>query len=318
MSHRSRQGAALGQRRRSSRRPVAAVLALALVRRRARVQPARRPEPRSTLRIGQLQEPDNLNPFIGIQGTDYMLWHLNYDFLVGFDAKTLEPRPELATSWTISPDGKTWTFTIRRARSGRTACRSPPTTSPSPSTTSSRTTCSTWPSTPTASPAPRPSSDTTVEIYTKAPKANMLQHGRADPARAHLEQGQRQGGRRRSYQNKPPIIGAGPFQVVEWQKGKFVHLIANQNYWGGAPKIDELFFQLYTNPDTMSSDLKLGTSTAPSTCRSRSSSSSARRPASPTNKATSWQLHRAGHELLRPARTRRATLYCATSPSVRP
>ena len=60
-----------------------------------------------------VQEPDNLNPFIGVQGIDYMFWHMNYDFLVGFDSKTLEPRPELATEWTVSEDGKEWTFTIR-------------------------------------------------------------------------------------------------------------------------------------------------------------------------------------------------------------
>jgi peptide/nickel transport system substrate-binding protein len=62
-----------------------------------------------------------------------------------------------------------------------------------------------------------------------------------------------------TYQNSPPIIGDGPFQVVEWQKGKFVRLVANKDYWGGAPKVDQVVFQLYTNPDTMASDLKLGT-----------------------------------------------------------
>ena len=67
------------------------------------------------VRIGQLQTPDSLNPFIGIQGLDYQIWHLNYDFLVGFDAKTLAPRPELATSWSVSPNGKTWTFRPARA-----------------------------------------------------------------------------------------------------------------------------------------------------------------------------------------------------------
>ena len=55
------------------------------------------PAEKVTLHIGMVQEPDNLNPFIGIQGIDYMFWHMNYDFLVGFDSKTLEPRPELAT-----------------------------------------------------------------------------------------------------------------------------------------------------------------------------------------------------------------------------
>ena len=57
------------------------------------------PAEKVTLHIGMVQEPDNLNPFIGIQGIDYMFWHMNYDFLVGFDSKTLEPRPELATEW---------------------------------------------------------------------------------------------------------------------------------------------------------------------------------------------------------------------------
>ena len=68
----------------------------------------------TTFRVGWLLEPDNLNPFIGLLGQDYEIWHLNYDFLVGFDAKDLSPKPELAESWTVSPDGKTWTFKIRQ------------------------------------------------------------------------------------------------------------------------------------------------------------------------------------------------------------
>ena len=35
-----------------------------------------------------------------------------------------------------------------------------------------------------------------------------------------------------SYQNKPPIVGDGPFQIVEWQKGKFVRLEANPDLLG--------------------------------------------------------------------------------------
>ena len=39
-----------------------------------------------------------------------------------------------------------------------------------------------------------------------------------------------------SYQNKPPIVGDGPFQIVEWQKGKFVRLEANKDYWAARPR----------------------------------------------------------------------------------
>jgi ABC-type transport system substrate-binding protein len=70
-------------------------------------------EGKVTLRIGLMEEPDNLNPYIGIQSTSYVIWRLNYDFLVGFDDEKLEPRPELATAWEVSDDGTEWTFTIR-------------------------------------------------------------------------------------------------------------------------------------------------------------------------------------------------------------
>ena len=38
----------------------------------------------------------------------------------------------------------------------------------------------------------------------------------------------------------PPVIGSGPFQVVE-NKAKFTRLVANKGYWRGAPKVDEFF-----------------------------------------------------------------------------
>src|SRR5680860_1434620 len=60
---------------------------------------------KTTLRIGLLEDADNLNPYLGYQVTSYLMWHLNYDYLVGFDPKTLEPRPEVAESWTSAPDG---------------------------------------------------------------------------------------------------------------------------------------------------------------------------------------------------------------------
>jgi peptide/nickel transport system substrate-binding protein len=216
------------------------------------------PDAQTSLHIGWVQEPDNLNPFIGIQGTDYMLWHMNYDFLVGFDAKTLEPRPELATEWKVSPDGRTWTFTIRSDAKWQDGV---PVTARDVAFTfnyindNQLLNLATYTNGITRAEA---IDDTTVEIYTRAPKANMLrmvvpilpQHiwSKVDGEAAST-----------SYQNKPPIIGSGPFQITEWKRGKFVRLAANPGYWGGAPQVDEVVFQLYTNPDTMAQDLKLGT-----------------------------------------------------------
>ena len=60
------------------------------------------------------------------------------------------------------------------------------------------------------------------------------------------------------FKNDPPIIGSGPFQTVEWKKGKYVRLEANKSYWRGAPKVDEVIYQTYQNSDTMAQDLKTG------------------------------------------------------------
>lgn len=37
-----------------------------------------------------------------------------YNRLITFDPQKNTPVPSLATDWTVSPDGKTWTFTLRK------------------------------------------------------------------------------------------------------------------------------------------------------------------------------------------------------------
>ena len=233
---------------------VAAVVGVA----RAGASSSPAPAAKVSLHIGWVQEPDNLNPFIGIQGTDYMLWHMNYDFLVGFDAKTLEPRPELATKWEVSPDGKMWTFTIRGDSKWQDGV---PVTARDVAFTfnyindNKLLNLATYTSGITKAVAV---DDTHVQIYTAKPKANMLRMI-VPILPEHIWSKVSGKAATTSYQNKPPIVGDGPFQIVEWQKGKFIRLAANPTYWGGKPKVDEVVLELYTNPDTMAQDLKLGT-----------------------------------------------------------
>jgi len=93
-----------------------------------------------------------------------------------------------------------------------------------------------------------------------------------------------------SYQNEPPIVGSGPFQVVEWVRGKYMRLEANEDYWGGAPKIDELIFQLYKNPDTMASDLEMGTIDGAMDIPVARFAGLQNVPGIEANEATSWQF----------------------------
>jgi peptide/nickel transport system substrate-binding protein len=38
-------------------------------------------------------------------------------------------------------------------------------------------------------------------------------------------------------------VGCGPFVFEEWESGSFARFVANENYWLGRPKLDELFFR---------------------------------------------------------------------------
>jgi peptide/nickel transport system substrate-binding protein len=61
-----------------------------------------------------------------------------------------------------------------------------------------------------------------------------------------------------SFQNEPPIVGTGPFQTVEFKKGAYLRMEANKSYWRGAPRIDEIVFAPYNNPDTMVQEFRSG------------------------------------------------------------
>ena len=65
------------------------------------------------LRVGMTQTIDNLNPFVGFEQVSYDIWETIYPQLDQYNTKTLAIEPDFATSWTTSPDGRTWTFHTR-------------------------------------------------------------------------------------------------------------------------------------------------------------------------------------------------------------
>ncbi len=54
------------------------------------------------------------------------------------------------------------------------------------------------------------------------------------------------------------MIGSGPFKMQEYQQNEFVHLVANKEYFQGAPKIDEAIFQTFGNEDALVQALQTG------------------------------------------------------------
>jgi len=214
------------------------------------------------LRLGMTNIPDNVNPFVGQMSSCYEIWSLNYDLMVGFSAGDYShPQGAAATGladhWSSSDGGRVWTFHIR---SGVKWQDGVPLTAHDVAFTynyviknqlGNYTMYMNFIKSVTAP------DDNTVVFTCTRPKANMLnmwvyivpQHiwGKISGKDA-------QG----SYQNNPPIVGSGPFQLTDYKKDQYAIMTANKSYWGGAPKIDEVDFVYYQNADTMVQEMKSG------------------------------------------------------------
>jgi len=52
--------------------------------------------------------------------------------------------------------------------------------------------------------------------------------------------------------------GTGPFKFLEWVKDDHITLEANENYWGGKPKLDRLIFKVIPDPSARLMALEVG------------------------------------------------------------
>ena len=75
--------------------------------------PVKSNTPSDVLVVGQIAEPKSLDPATVTAVNDFRILMNMYDGLVRYKDGTLEVEPALAKSWTISDDGKTYTFSLR-------------------------------------------------------------------------------------------------------------------------------------------------------------------------------------------------------------
>ena len=74
--------------------------------------PGPQPKAFSTLRIGELGEPDSLNPYVGVTLGSYRVWAHVYELLVGI-GPDLTPVPAIAQSWEVDVSQLNWTFHLQ-------------------------------------------------------------------------------------------------------------------------------------------------------------------------------------------------------------
>jgi peptide/nickel transport system substrate-binding protein len=205
-------------------------------------------EPPTQLVVAASQSVDTFNPFMSFFAIGYTVAGLTYDSLVDWSAEDFKPIPGLATKWEESADHLTWTYTIRE---GVKFSDGEPLTAQDAAFTynlmmtdeDARASSSDLVENFASVEAP---DDTTLVIKLKKPTNQMLALDNAIVPKHIWEKVDKLG----EFKNfEFPLVGSGPFQVVEFKTDQFIRLEANKDYWDGAPAYDELVFRYYKTPD---------------------------------------------------------------------
>ncbi|MCJ8518730.1 peptide/nickel transport system substrate-binding protein [Pseudorhizobium tarimense] len=233
---------------------VAAAIALASFSAQAQTPP-------NVLIVGQIAEPKSLDPHAVTATNDFRILVNLYDGLVRYKDGTLEVEPSLAETWTISDDGKTYTFKLREGvkfhdgsdfnaeavkfNFDRMLKEDHPfhDTGPFPLAFNF-----------SAVEAVNVIDENTVEFKLKEPFAPFLSN-LAYPtgliiSPAAVEEYGKDFGRHPS--------GTGAFKFTEWQSNQLVAAERNENYWDGAPSLEAVVFRPITDSNTRVAEMLAG------------------------------------------------------------
>jgi peptide/nickel transport system substrate-binding protein len=210
---------------------------------------------RKVVKVGVTQSVDSMNPFLAVRLVTGSIQRLTYGFLTVPDSKTLQPSPDLAESWTTSPDGLTWTFTIRQAKwsDGQPITAADAAWTFNKMITDDGAKTGNGPAVANFASVTANGQELTIKL--KTPQASMLDNP-VPIMPKHVWEKVKDISK---YDAEVyPAVGSGPYIAVEHKKDQFVRLEANPDYWRGRPKIDELQVIFYDNPAAAIVGLKKG------------------------------------------------------------
>jgi peptide/nickel transport system substrate-binding protein len=215
---------------------------------------------KTTFTVGTTNDAITFNPMFMIETPEYNTADLIYNTFLTWDQGNYDTKPLLATDWTQSDDGLTWTFNVRddiKWQDGTPLTAEDiaytfnwiieqgvgnfidylPFTEPGGITATSPTTLE-WKTTqPTSAPIYPP------YVYILPKEVLSKYKDKADF---------------RAWKGFPDAIGSGPFKLVDWSRGDFWRLEANPDYFQGAPHFDEFVYRVFKNEEAMAQALKQG------------------------------------------------------------
>ena len=213
------------------------------------------------LRIGSTSNIDSLNPFDAYLSQAYNAFIMEYPQLVQYcdGPKGLYLCGDLASKWTTSADGKTWTFTLKAG--GKWSDGVPVTASDAAWTGNTvlkyaaGATSLLAPSIAHATAFDAPNATTLVIHYSKA-VANVLpqlEQFYILPQHVWSKQIGKKGAGLKTYDpsTKLPIVSGGPFQITSFDKTGTTIFKPNPGYYGPKPHVQAVAMEYFTNSASM-------------------------------------------------------------------
>ncbi|MFO8041869.1 MAG: ABC transporter substrate-binding protein [Alkalispirochaeta sp.] len=214
-----------------------------------------------TLVVGQIAEPNALDPHTVTAVNDFRILVNIYDGLVRFQDGSLAVEPALATDWEISEDGTVYTFELRE---GVTFHDGTPFNAEAVKFNFDRMLDESHPYYDTG-PFPlsfyfsaiqetRVVDEYTVQLVLDEPFAPLMSNlayptGLLVSPAAVESHGD-------SFGRNP--VGTGAFRFVDWESNTRVTVEANEDYWDGPVGVDEVIFRPITDANTRVTEMLSG------------------------------------------------------------
>lgn len=235
-----------------TRGPLRLIVALALAAAALgmSVATAQTPKRGGTLILGVEGEPGSLTAHLATDTAAMMAAYNLFNGLIGLDEK-LNATPDLAEKWTVSPDGLVYTFEL--ARNAKWHDGKPVTAEDAEYTFNEIISKvhpragSWWPNVAST----KATGPHTFVMTLKAPYApfltligSVLSSGTLVLPK-HIYQGT---DAKTNPANQRPI-GSGPFKFARWEKGSYIEMTRNDQYWKvGKPYLDRLVMKIMPDP----------------------------------------------------------------------
>jgi peptide/nickel transport system substrate-binding protein len=219
-------------------------------------------QPAGTLLVGLVAEPVNLDPPQVTDLNSLRVARRIVETLVTFPEESTQIVPGLAESWTISKDGLTYTFKLRK---GVKFHDGTPFNAEAVKFSIERQFNPEHPANklgkyPFANfffgnvKAVEAMDDSTVRFVLKEPRASFLAVLTSGAASIVSPTAVRKWGA--DYPLNP--VGTGPFRYVSWQRGQQVVLEKNPDYWKGAVKLDRVVYRPIVEDQARLTELMTG------------------------------------------------------------